>query len=489
MSRTAAQATVATAAHDISGWSESRRRRVHQPGALLITSVAAAVLAAAWIALSRSAPLIALAPVIAVSGLLAILLNRQAAAYIMLASLPFAEISIGNGVSMVRYILLGALTGWLISASVFESLGRLRLDRTDLKLLLWALASIASAVIMNSQAESALAQTYLNLVMVYYLASRTVRNPRHAKGAILALTIGLGMVAVLSLTSPKLASSFTAEGTVQRLGPIGAVGATGINRFADWMAVGVVLPWLGLEGPRRPATIVARGTSIAIFAALVATVSKGAIIALGLGLLCWAMLIPGKRRVHRFIGIASLLVVGWFMLPTSFHERFSAFTNRNSDAYSRFAIWEAGLKMFVAHPWFGVGVGNYDKFAPTYFPQGTLYQEAQGAHNILIGALAETGIVGTTLLAIMIGTILLEGIRLVRADRVCSSAESEWPGLASSPEADSLNARATIGVVVGYLVFIAAALSVDLQRDRFFVALAGIIHGLYRTRYRALGQR
>lgn len=454
-----------------------------QSGWLAVLAAAAAVLAAAWTALSHGSPLLALAPTAAIVGLVVILLYRQAAAYAMLASLPFAEISIGSGVSLVRYILIVAIGVWLLGAIVFEQFAVLKLDRTDIKVLLWALGSVVSAVILDSQAAPELAQTYLNLVLVFYLASRMIRNPRQARAAVLAIIIGLALIACLSLALPSLAGSFDVNGSVERLGPLGATGDAAINRFAGWLAVGTVLPWVALDGRRRVLTIVARALSIVIIVALVATASKAALIAVAVGAASWIVLSGRQHRVLKGTGLVAALTAGWFLLPAGVHERFAQFDQSSSDAYSRFAIWDAGLRMFLAHPLFGVGVGNYATFAPSYFPQGTGYQEAQAAHSVLVGALAETGAVGTLLLLIMMGSILLEGFRLVRSDWRLPIALEGGFGVTAPPSSWT---RVTVGMMAGYIVFLTVSLSVDLQRDRFFVALAGLVHGLYRARSRAV---
>ena len=468
----------------VGSWPGFRRllgnARTIKPGCLGLVAAASATLAGAWVALSGGPPLLAMAPVVAVLGTLVIMSNRQAAAYVMLASLPFAEISAGHGVSLVRYVLVGALAAWFVGVSVFDSFAWLRPDRTDVTVLLWVAGSVASAVVFNTQDAAGLTQTYLNLALVYYMASRMVRNARQARGAVLALTLGIAVVALLTLAIPGLAGSVTASSGVVRQGPLGVSGAAGINRFAGWLAVGATLPWVALDDPRRPGTLFARGVSLASLLALVATVSKGGLIALGVGLLCWVVLSPRGGRVLRASGMVATLAAGWLLLPAGVHERFSAFLQPNSDAYSRLAIWDAGLRMFLAHPVVGVGVGNYDHFAPAYFPQGTPYVEAQAAHNIMIGALAETGIVGTLLLLMMVGTILLEGIRLAWADRrVPRTADGSDSGTIA---VTSGYARLTAGLVVGYVVFLAVSLSADLERDRFFVVLAGLVHGLYRVR-------
>ena len=457
--------------------------RLPEPWVLVLAAAAVAtvLLADLWILWARDSVLLALAPVGAVVGMLLILSHRQAAAYVMLLSLPFAEISIGHGASLVRYVLLGTLAAWFIGISVSDSADWLRPDQTDIKVLLWLLASVASAAFLNASAAPGLAQTYANLALVYFMASRTIRNARQARGAVLALSIGIALVGLVSIAVPHVAGAVTDSGGLIRQGPLGTSGSAGINRFGAWLAVGVTLPWVALDDAKRSSTIIARCGSLISLVALVATASKGAMIAVGVGLVLWVILSPRGTRVTRAVATLASLAAVYLLLPASVHSRFAEFLQPNSHAYSRFALWDAGLRIFLAHPIAGVGLGNFDLFAPAYFPQGTLYAEAQAAHNLLISALAETGIIGTVLLILMISAVLAEGIRLIRADRALrrpDPAGRHWPPVPAT------YARLTSGLVVGYLVFLTASLSVDLERDRYFVVLAGLVHSVYRARGR-----
>jgi O-antigen ligase len=376
------------------------------------------------------------------------------------------------------------LVAWLIGASVSEPFSWLRPDGTDLTVLLWILASIASALLLDVGAASQLTQTYLSLGLVYYIASRMVRNEHQARRAVLAVCVGLGAVALLSLASPHVATSLSSiPGETQRLGPLGASGVAGINRFAGWLAVGAVLPWVALRGFARPSTLLARALSVVAFVALVATVSKAGLIAVAVGLAGWVALTPKGARTRRAVTTLLVMCIGWVLMPAEVHQRFAAFTQVNSDAYSRVAIWAAGWHMFLAHPFFGVGLGNYNLYAPLYFPQGTGYEEGQAAHNIVIGALAQTGIVGLLLLLLMIWSVARGGLRAIEAGRHAEgSGRVREQG--DSPCGEVRQATST-GVFIGYLVFLTACLSVDLQQDRYFLALAGLVHGMYKAKFRS----
>jgi len=59
----------------------------------------------------------------------------------------------------------------------------------------------------------------------------------------------------------------------------------------------------------------------------------------------------------------------------------------------RMAHWQAALRMWADHVWFGVGIGNYEPVYPAYrLPR---WREALGhAHNYYLNIAAECGIVG-----------------------------------------------------------------------------------------------
>ena len=62
-------------------------------------------------------------------------------------------------------------------------------------------------------------------------------------------------------------------------------------------------------------------------------------------------------------------------------------------ATSRVLWWKSGWQMFLDHPWFGVGLGNFQHAYLAYKIGGG--QHTLFAHSWLIGLLAETGIIGT----------------------------------------------------------------------------------------------
>ncbi|MBE2266809.1 MAG: O-antigen ligase family protein, partial [Anaerolinea sp.] len=68
-------------------------------------------------------------------------------------------------------------------------------------------------------------------------------------------------------------------------------------------------------------------------------------------------------------------------------------TPENYALVERAAHWQAAIAMATAHPWLGIGFGNYEDAYPAYrlinweFPLGH-------AHNYYLNVLAETGMIG-----------------------------------------------------------------------------------------------
>jgi O-antigen ligase len=134
--------------------------------------------------------------------------------------------------------------------------------------------------------------------------------------------------------------------------------------------------------------------------------------------------------------------------------------------------------MFRTHPLVGIGVGNFPSELPLFLPRGAASLGSLDlnldAHSVYVASLAETGLVGSCLLLLWLGSVAWEGlgwrIRRKRA-RLPVLEEASPSGLEWQ--------RLMAGAAIAFLVFVAVAASVDLTRERFLMALAGLVHGLY----------
>jgi O-antigen ligase len=148
--------------------------------------------------------------------------------------------------------------------------------------------------------------------------------------------------------------------------------------------------------------------------AIVASFSRGAW--LGITAAAIVMVMLSDRRAALLLGSgAILIVIGLFAggaqyAPPALKDRFGQLesqvrifnsndvlvTNANFATVERMAHWQTGLAMFEAHPFTGVGIGNFNvRFAQ--FAVNPAFRVSEGhAHNYYINAAAETGIIGLT---------------------------------------------------------------------------------------------
>jgi len=112
----------------------------------------------------------------------------------------------------------------------------------------------------------------------------------------------------------------------------------------------------------------------------------------------------GKNREKYLIGfgvsvvLAATLVLAIPQLRDATVSRFAEVgndTEHSNSLLSRMAVWGVAYKFFLEHPILGVGPKNFQTLLPHYLT----FDEMMGAetldpHNVWLGALAETGIVG-----------------------------------------------------------------------------------------------
>jgi putative inorganic carbon (HCO3(-)) transporter len=92
-------------------------------------------------------------------------------------------------------------------------------------------------------------------------------------------------------------------------------------------------------------------------------------------------------------------------------------TSDNWAIVERMAHWQAGWYMFMAHPWLGVGAGNYAQAYPDY-SVGMWVEPLGHAHNYYLNMLAELGVLGGGLLFLLLGIAFRQlGGALVDSER------------------------------------------------------------------------
>jgi len=169
------------------------------------------------------------------------------------------------------------------------------------------------------------------------------------------------------------------------------------------------------------------------------------------------MLLAARRNLLLLIPALLALVAYDLWVPDTVVERIAMteqgddFTQRKLDdsTESRFELWEAAWRMFSDHP-LGVGLGHFKRmigqYAPTY--------AGMDAHNFYVLFLAETGVVGVSLLA---ATVLSLAWLAWHIGKLATTAESR-------------------AVAIGFQLSVVAALAGNLYGSRM---LDGAVTGTF----------
>jgi len=163
---------------------------------------------------------------------------------------------------------------------------------------------------------------------------------------------------------------------------------------------------------RQTVLAIIAGTAMAVMGlAMLLTLSRGAWLGLAAALGIMSMLVSRRTAAIVALGVflasVALLLSSFHLLPPSLVERATNFlpyvgawdithveiTPQNFALIERLAHWRAAWLMFAAHPWSGVGFGNYAVAYPAVaLPDWT--NPLGHAHNYYLNVLAELGLGG-----------------------------------------------------------------------------------------------
>jgi len=263
-------------------------------------------------------------------------------------------------------------------------------------------------------------QQYLQAMVLFWVASRTLTGPTQAWRLALVVCATLCVRAIIA-------------------------GRQGIFLEGDISALAVMampLAMLGFGASRRWGI---RACFVLLLAGLIVVLSLTYNRAAAVGFVVLLVVLWGLSRYKwRTLAAATpLLIVGGILFASSHYwQRFEGIWKHNDERQSvdsRLQIWQAGWRMFVQHPVVGVGPGNFHNLVQSYEPR---LAEPFAAHNNYVGMLAETGAPGLGLYSLLfVGTV-------VTLWRTASIADRDWPG----PGAKMLLACVCVYLTVGCFI-------------------------------------
>jgi hypothetical protein len=162
-------------------------------------------------------------------------------------------------------------------------------------------------------------------------------------------------------------------------------------------------------------------------------------------------------------GLPGYLSDRWqdFKVPTA-SDAESAQRFDSASGSGRYQYWQAALKANAEHPLTGNGPGTYEYW---WAQHGTIPGPVRDAHSLYLQALAETGIVGFSLILAFVGTVLFVGARsaLRARDSYLAGATAACAAFAAAAAIDWVW---QLAVLPAAFLFIAAAILSSRARAR-----------------------
>ncbi len=357
-----------------------------------------------------------------VAALRAVVGRTAWARYLVLFLMPLRNVTeklyaFPMGKDLTDILLIGLLVGWAVGRRASEDAPRWTpspINGPAVALMLYTYVSLWVGYFTMgyftpfdlSDARLQDAKNYMILPLLFLIVLNTVRTRREVWRTFAVMMAGMlvsGFYVFQQVTwFQGIVSRLRIHGTFVFLGP---------NEVAAFFnQYGILLLGLSFFVPRASYRIALRLLSLVAFYCVLFLFSRGAYIALTIGLFFLFML---KKRL--LLVPLCLALISWHtILPESVRHRIEMTETEDGrlDASSeaRIQAWKEAMGLFVRHPVFGVG---FHVFRHLGFELGD-------THNIYVKILAEQGAVGFLVFLLLLSQFWRAGWRLYR------TGDDEW---------------------------------------------------------------
>jgi O-antigen/teichoic acid export membrane protein/O-antigen ligase len=349
---------------------------------------------------------------IAVAIVLLCLLIPNLGLYLLAIAIPLSQSTIGTTLLTPRkltVIIAVSLLGHLVAGRVV----RPRPAATATAIGLIAYLLVSATVIGGINSAGAKNWQFALLVCAPLLLLPLITEP----GAVISRVLILFSFscAVLGLVEISKASSSLATST--DLSPAdSAVLAISQTNTANHNAVGALLV-IALAILLAHLTIsrssLAKIAMVAAITALVLGIAYSFSRASYFGAIAVVVVYALRKSIRGLIGLAVGTACLLPILPAAVTARFSTVlassSNLDADSTVRLDLWSSALRMFDAHPLFGVGYLNFAAQLPYYFRATGNYDVSyiefpllEYAHNTYLTVLSQTGLIGIAAVGILV---------------------------------------------------------------------------------------
>ena len=317
---------------------------------------------------------------------------------VVLQRLP--QVGLGSNMALVVLVMgwLGMLAYAGLDRSEYFRDRKLAIGVT-LVLLMWITLSLLWAA--DAGVAGAGLGRWWTCGLTLLLVATIVTKTRDAQLVAAAFVASMVISTLIGFINPAA----TDQTALELASEAGGGRLSGASGDPNYLAAGIVPALVlvaGLVERGRPMRNLALAAITAILGVgLAATQSRGGLIAAVVTIFA-ALFFFRSRRPYVILVVLVLVsaAAAWFSVNPAGWERLTSFDQGGN---GRTELWSIGMRMSEDHPVTGVGVENFVLFSPRYVRQpGSLEfvaftERPYVPHNVYIGFLAETGVVGVGL--------------------------------------------------------------------------------------------
>jgi O-antigen ligase len=324
---------------------------------------------------------------------------------------------------MVEILVALSAASWLLRALRERRRPTLRANAIDVGVVVM----LAAAMLSTLQASEAVpAWRELRLVIVgpaalYFLLRVMRANDETRRWVIGAFVAGATAIALIGLLNYVRGDRFVAEFGLPRIKSI--YGSANNDALYLARALPFAAAALAFAAVKRWQRALLAVVCVVLLAALALTQSRGALL-LGLPTAAVAMMIAaGGRWRAAGIAVAAVAALGLATLVSGIAAPLvegtrlaTAFDLTRGTGFFRLNLWQSAWRMFVEHPWLGVGPDNFLYAYRSFYILPAAWQEPNLSHphNFALDWLTRLGVVGGAAGAALIGGFAWRARRALR---------------------------------------------------------------------------
>lgn len=318
---------------------------------------------------------------------------------------------------LTRFVALFVLIGWLVRRKKDGfGLGIKAPENLAVGLfLLTAAASIPFAVWKAPAFDTTV--DIAKMVVVFILISNIINTSRRLTGFMIAY-----ILLNVFISGEQLFHYGTVSTPAEALLRVGGASGSFLGEDGDFaLAMGVITPfayYLAWSNIKPVLRVLSAAAVLMFVSSVVATGSRGG--AVGMASVLIVLVLRSRQRLVAASIVLLVILVALALAPPAYLERMATIASSHDTdltARSRMLSWEAARRMFIDHPFVGVGAGNFVIAFVTQY--GGAYSWSRAAHNVFYQAASELGLCGLLsfgmMLACTLGRSIVLNARLVSA--------------------------------------------------------------------------